>query len=139
MRNNFLKDTSFEKDQEDHSIIIYKPFSNREEELIFVIKKIGELIREKIDPEKEDLKNQINNILNEIAIVIGIEKDKHEEMIDALLRQYGVFLFDQKMMSEEELKTIDINSFNKIYYSKFDFFRTEIKKINGSELSFKEN
>lgn len=138
VRNNFLKDTSFEKDQEDHSIIIYKPFSNREEELIFVIKKIGELIREKIDPEKEDLKNQINNILNEIAIVIGIEKDKHEEMIDALLRQYGVFLFDQKMMSEEELKTIDINSFNKIYYSKFDFFRTEIKKINGSELSFKE-
>lgn len=96
----------------DNQVQIYEPFSNREDEFLFIAKEISKSIRQR--------KIDINNIENDIqnyAVVLTKDKDELSKTLNDALGQYGVFIPSQK----------GLTNMKPVYYSKQEFLDSNIQ------------
>ncbi len=103
-------------------IDFYEPFSNREEEFIFIAKEISNNIKNR----KLDIK-QIEEAIQDYAVVLTKNKSELSKILNDALGQYGVFLPDNKLYPN--LKSI--------YYSKQEFLNDNIL-LNNKRLNYVE-
>jgi len=96
-------------------IKFHEPFSNREEEFIFIAKEISqELKRKKLSIEN------IEEALQDYAVVLTKNKNELTKILNDALGQFGVFI----PHTDKHIKLKDI------YYSKEEFLNDEILKDN---------
>lgn len=119
----------------DGSIRFISPFLSREEEIRYIVKQISKRLKDSYTGEISNLQRE----LSEIAIVIGRAKEKYEERIDNLFYEIGVFTFKGvDYISSTEYASVDINTFDDIYFNRDEFLRSNIRFISGSSLTFNE-
>lgn len=103
-------------------IDFYEPFSNREEEFLFVAREISNNIKSRaIKPE------QIENVIEEYAVVLTKNKNELSKILNDALGQYGVFIPNQ----------VENSNLQSIYYSKQDFLNEKVS-IGHKQLSYVE-
>ena len=96
-------------------IRFHEPFSNREEEFIFIAKEISQEIK------KRNLSiDNIEGALQDYAVVLTKNKNELTKILNDALGQYGVFIPHKS----NNIKIKDI------YYSKEEFLNDEILKDN---------
>lgn len=122
---------------EDGSILIVKPFPNRDKELQYIVSKVSELVKSECFIDERKIKDFLSN---DVAIVLAVEKEKYEERLIALFKDVGVFIYKGDCtnctLNTSDFCDVDTNSFEKIYYSKKEFLDLEIRYKDGSFLSF---
>ena len=96
-------------------IKFHEPFSNREEEFIFIAKEISQELKSK----KLSIEN-IEEALQDYAVVLTKNKNELTKILNDALGQYGVFI----PHTDKNIKLKDI------YYSKEEFLNDEILKDN---------
>ncbi|MDQ2087433.1 hypothetical protein RBH29_13455, partial [Herbivorax sp. ANBcel31] len=78
-------------------------------------------------------------INNDVAIVLAVEKEKYEDRLSGLFKDVGVFIYkDNEPLENTNFTEVNVNTFDKIYYSKREFLNTSVKYKNGDELSFED-
>lgn len=116
----------------DGSIRFISPFINREEELRYIVNSISEMLE---DNYNGNLSETIA-LLNDIAIVIAVNKEKYEERISNLFRERGLFVFKgQDNIENTPFATVDTSSFVEVYFSRDDFMKNRVCFTDGRELS----
>lgn len=121
IENNLFTKNTANKDF-DGQIEIYEPFSNREEEFLFIAKQISQSIRQK------NLKpNEIENELQNYAVVLTKDKNELSKTLNDAFGQFGIFIPNEKKY--KNLKPV--------YYSKQEFLNDNILQKN-IELSYIE-
>ena len=123
---NMIEDNLFtnnEIDIKDKGLIeIYKPFSNREQEFLFIAEEISNKLKEmNIEPE------QVQHAIRDFAVVLTKNKSTLSKILNDALAQVGVFIPHEK--GYKNLKPI--------YYSKQEFLSESIYK-GKKELSYIE-
>lgn len=126
-----------EKDKlKDDSIIIVKPFPNRDKELQYIVNRICELVQEKA---LEDEARISEFLKNDVAIVLAIEKEKYEERLSALFKDVGVFIYKgDDALKNTEYVSVNADDLRKIWYRKKEFLAAKLRYQDGQILSFDE-
>ena len=95
----------------ENNVELYEPFSNREEEFLFIAKQISESIKQK------NLKpNEIETELLNYAVVLTKDKNELSKTLNDAFGQYGVFIPNEK----------GYTNIKPIYYSKQEFLQDKI-------------
>lgn len=116
----FTKEKTSNKFEEQ--VQIYEPFSNRDDEFLF----IAEDISKRIKQSKLDL-NDIQDELQNYAIVLTKDKNELSKTLNDAFSQYGVFIPNET----------GLTNLKPVYYSKQEFLESNI--LNGrKELSYIE-
>ena len=105
----FTKEST--SDKFENRVEVYEPFSNRDEEFLFIAKQISESIRQK-NLQPDELEKEIQNH----AIVLTKNKEELSKVFNDALGQYGVFIPSE----------IDNTNLKPIYYSKDELLKDKI-------------
>ena len=108
-KNLFTK--NMVKTKVENNVELYEPFSNREEEFLFIAKQISESI------QRRNLKpNEIENELLNYAVVLTKDKNELSKTLNDAFGQYGVFIPSEK----------GYTNIKPVYYSKQEFLQDKV-------------
>lgn len=116
----------------DRSVRFISPFINREEELRYIVKSISKMLKDSYNGSLPDT----IALLDDIAVVIAVNKEKYEERLSSLFAEHGLFIFKgAESIQNTPFAGVDTSPAADVYFSRDDFMETKICFSDGAVLS----
>lgn len=131
-----IKPCEIELQPEDNSIQIIRPFPDRDSELRYIIKDISSYLRN----NSNDDVLRIKDLLDDLAVIISVQKNQYEDRISSVLQDVGVFVFknNPNVINNYFKETIELTALKNIYYERQDFLEQDIQYKSGKGLTYEE-
>lgn len=132
-RNSYSK-TINNIHEKDGSVEIFTPFLTRKKEMDFITSYIGETLKKAKLNSFDEIKSAIEN---DYVIVTAVNYYLLAEQLNNAFKKRGIFFHNG---CEKNLlrKAVNINTFEKVFYSLNDFLQTSVCYVDGSKLSLSE-
>lgn len=132
VKNNYLDFYKTPKVDIENGFNFYEPFTSRDRELASIVNTISKYLKSKTNGDRK----KIEKILaNDICVVIANNKEKYEQQLNVILRDYGVFFLNAE---SDIYNKLDTSLLEDVIYSKNEFLESRVRYKTGKILSLQE-